>query len=158
MIIDKERKEAYKILDNARTELLFQADYEYCDKISEAIDIMLQDNKEKDEKIRELEQINIILMNSTNTTPKTAIEIVTIQKQGYLEGQAYEYAKYKKRIERLMLQEKQKLINELKERKNKNEQKYGEVIYEDDYEDMYEYCGRIKEDEWLLNFIVKEGK
>lgn len=52
--------------------------------------------------------------------------------------------------------DKQKLIEKLKERRKQNNNRYGQAIDNDDFEEMYEYSGQVHEDDYILKILKGE--
>lgn len=53
--------------------------------------------------------------------------------------------------------DKQKLIEKLEKRKKQNNNRYGESIDNDEFPEMYEYSGQVKEDEYILSILKGEN-
>ena len=52
--------------------------------------------------------------------------------------------------------DKQKLIDKLEKRREKNNGRYGMAIDNDEFPEMYEYSGQVKEDEYILKILKGE--
>lgn len=61
----------------------------------------------------------------------------------------YKIFQYIKELE----SDKQKLIDKLEERKEQNDNKYGQAIDNNKLPEMYEFHGRIKEDNYILSIL-----
>ena len=84
---------------------------------------------------------------------KTATEIVSKNMYYELIKRKEEY--YEKQIEQLE-SDKQKLIEKLEERRKLNNDTYGQAIDNCHIEDMYEYSGMVREDDYLLKILRGE--
>lgn len=54
--------------------------------------------------------------------------------------------------------DKQKLIEKLEKRMKLNNEKYGQVIDEDEPLEMYEYSAKVEEDKYILKILKGEKK
>lgn len=68
-----------------------------------------------------------------------------------------ELQKRNKKIKQLETKE-QKLIEKLEKRRKQNNNRYGQAIDSDDFPEMYEYSGQVKEDDYILSMIKGEEK
>ena len=97
------KEEAMKILKD------FIEDKDIYTSLRVAIETVLQESAKKDKRIAELQ--TMLFSTKTSSEIQTAIEIMHIKREGYIEGEQYQYKYY---VEPL-LRKKQELINKLKE-------------------------------------------
>lgn len=64
--------------------------------------------------------------------------------------------KYREKSRKLEI-EKADIIEKLEKRKNQNNQRYGQAIDNDEFPEMYEYKGQVREDDYILS-ILKGAK
>lgn len=57
-----------------------------------------------------------------------------------------------------MCSDKQKLIDKLEERRKQNNDRYGTTIDNDEFPEIYEYSGKIEEDDYILKILKGENK
>lgn len=54
--------------------------------------------------------------------------------------------------------DKQKLIEKLEERRKQNNNRYGQAIDNEYFEEMYEYSGQVHEDDYILEILKGENE
>lgn len=136
MISKEEMKEALRVGDD-RTVI------EYIEQLENKV-------REQEENIEDYERILDIF--DKREYRKKYLEERRKEEKGLLYPDADEI--YKKYYE--LKEDKQKLIDKLEKRRKQNNDRYGMAIDNDEFPEMYEYSGQVKEDEYILKILKGE--
>lgn len=119
-------------------------------KLIEYIEQLENKVREQEENIEDYERILDIF--DKREYRKKYLEERRKEEKGLLYPDADEI--YKKYYE--LKEDKQKLIDKLEKRRKQNNDRYGMAIDNDEFPEMYEYSGQVKEDEYILKILKGE--